>query len=70
MVPVIGKDGKPVPPTVANASNGSYPISRPLLMYTLGKPQGDVKAYLDWILSPTGQRIIEDKGYAPAKPIS
>jgi phosphate transport system substrate-binding protein len=67
MVPVLDKDGNPVHPTVETASDGTYPIARPLLMYTLGQPQGDVKAYLDWILSPEGQQIIIDKGYAPAK---
>jgi phosphate transport system substrate-binding protein len=34
-------------------------------MYTLGLPQGSVKAYLDWVLSPDGQRILEESGYVP-----
>lgn len=58
-----------VAPTVATASDGSYPIARPLLMYTAGQPEGAVKEYLDWILSPAGQCIILDKGYAPAEPV-
>jgi phosphate transport system substrate-binding protein len=36
-------------------------------MYTLGEPTGAVKEYLDWILSDTGQCIIQDKGYAPVR---
>ncbi len=55
-----------VTPTVASASDGSYPIARPLLMYTLGEPEGAVKTYLDWILAKEGQCILQDKGYAPA----
>jgi ABC-type Fe3+ transport system substrate-binding protein len=38
-------------------------------MYTRGQPTGAVKAYLDWILSDAGQRIIADKGYAPVRAV-
>ena len=58
-----------VNPTVATASDGSYPIARPLFMYTNGEPQGAIKSYLDWILSDEGQCIILDKGYAPASAV-
>ena len=43
----------------------SYPIARPLFMYTLGEPPRAVKKYLDWILSDAGQKIVEDTGYVP-----
>ncbi len=59
-----------IAPTVATASDGSYPIARPLLMYTAGQPEGAVKEYLDWILSDVGQCIILEKGYAPMKAVS
>jgi phosphate transport system substrate-binding protein len=55
-----------VTPSVETASDGSYPVARPLFMYTNGEPTGNVKSYLDWILSDTGQCIILEKGYAPA----
>ena len=51
------------------AVDGSYPIARPLLMYTAGQPEGVIKAYLDWIQSDIGQCIISDKGYAPIRDI-
>jgi len=57
-------------PTVAAASDGSYAIARPLLMYTDGEPQGMIKAYMDWIKSDAGQCIIKAKGYAPAEDIN
>ena len=63
-------DGDCVDPSVGTASDGSYPIARPLLMYTSGQPAGNVREYLDWILSSTGQCIIQDKGYAPASNVS
>lgn len=58
-----------IAPSVATASDGSYPIARPLLMYTAGQPEGAIKQYLDWILSDAGQCIIQDKGYAPVRPV-
>jgi len=54
-----------VAPSITSAVDGTYPIARPLLMYTNGEPKGAVKAYLDWILSDEGQAIIKRKGYAP-----
>ena len=61
-------EGEPcVMPTVETASNGSYPIARPLFMYTNGEPTGEVKTYLDWILSDAGQCILLEKGYAPVR---
>jgi phosphate transport system substrate-binding protein len=50
-------------PTVQNTQKGSYPIARPLFMYTLGAPEGAVKAYLDWIHSPAGQGLVVQSGY-------
>ena len=61
--------GPCVEPTVATASDHSYPIARPLFMYTNGEPQGEVKKYLDWILSDAGQCILKKKGYAPVRDI-
>ena len=60
-------DGQCVSPSVETASNRTYPIARPLFMYTNGEPKGEVKKYLDWILSDEGQRIILKKGYAPVR---
>ncbi len=50
-------------PTEANASDGSYPIVRPLNMLTNGEPTGAVKAWLDWILSEAGQQVVAGEGY-------
>ncbi len=68
LVPVISADsGAPVTPSVDTAVDRTYPIARPLLMYTAGQPEGAVAEYLDWILSDDGQRIILAKGYAPVR---
>lgn len=54
-----------VTPSEATALDGTYPVARPLFMYTAGQPQGAVKEYMDWILSDVGQCIIQKAGYAP-----
>ncbi|MDJ0951142.1 MAG: phosphate ABC transporter substrate-binding protein [Alphaproteobacteria bacterium] len=70
MACVSKEEGKPcVMPSVATASDGTYPIARPLFMYTNGEPKGQIKAYLDWILSDEGQCIIFKKGYAPVRAV-
>jgi phosphate transport system substrate-binding protein len=62
--------GACVSPSVDTAVDGSYPIARPLFMYTNGEPTGYVGAYLNWIKSDEGQCIILEKGYAPATSVS
>jgi phosphate transport system substrate-binding protein len=59
-----------VNPSVATASDRSYPIARPLFMYTNGQPQGSIKEYMDWIQSDAGQCILKKKGYAPVRDVS
>jgi len=63
---VAKKAGDPaVAPTVENTLNHTYPIARPLFMYTLGEPTGAVKKYLDWVHSEEGQKIVLQSGYVP-----
>jgi phosphate transport system substrate-binding protein len=67
MLKISRRRGEPgVAPTVENARNGSYPITRPLLVYSCGEPAEIVKEYLDWILSPPGQKVVRDVGFVPA----
>jgi len=54
-----------IPPTTATAKEGTYPLSRDLYMYTAGEPQGAIAEYLAWILSPSGQKIVENLGFIP-----
>lgn len=56
-----------VAPTLDNVMNRSYPISRPLIMYTKGKPAGPVKKFIDFILSEEGQRIVLKLDFVPVK---
>ena len=61
------RGGPAAAPTVENAKNNSYPITRPLQIYVIGEPKGPVKQYLDWILSPEGQKIRARSGLCAPK---
>jgi phosphate transport system substrate-binding protein len=65
----VKKDDKS-PSYVANAETikkGQYPIARYLYMYLCNRPTGEIKTYIDWILSPEGQKLVTDIGYFPVK---
>ena len=68
MLKVSKKTGESsVGPSIENTLNGTYPIARPLYIYSLGEPSGDIKKYLNWILSQVGQTIVSKSGYVPVK---
>ncbi|MCU0609665.1 MAG: phosphate ABC transporter substrate-binding protein [Chitinispirillaceae bacterium] len=52
---------------VESMKAGNYPIARYLYMYTRSKPAGDMKLFIDWVLSAEGQAIISEVGYFPVK---
>jgi phosphate transport system substrate-binding protein len=58
--------GAYVLPSIETVNDKSYPIARDLYMYTNGVPEGILKEYLDWILSPEAQLIVEELGFVPA----
>ncbi|KPK76498.1 MAG: phosphate-binding protein [candidate division Zixibacteria bacterium SM23_73] len=64
---LVAKDQKSgyFPPTMENIVSAKYPISRYLFWYTAGSPKGDIKRLVDWILSPEGQKTVEEVGYFP-----
>ncbi len=54
-----------VVPAIENVVNGTYPISRPLLVYTNGTPEGLVKKFVDFALSKEGQEIVLKTDFVP-----
>ncbi len=50
-------------PSLKNIISGSYPIARKLNMYTNGVPKGITKKFIDFVLSPEGQKIVEKQGF-------
>ncbi|MBE9574272.1 MAG: PstS family phosphate ABC transporter substrate-binding protein [Proteobacteria bacterium] len=46
--------------------NGTYPICRPLYMFTAGWPKGDTLNFINFVLHPQkGQKYVGDAGYVP-----
>ena len=69
MLRVARAAGEPaVAPAIATVHDKSYPLARSLLVYTLGEPQGALQAYVGWLLSDAGQKIVEETGYVPLPP--
>jgi phosphate transport system substrate-binding protein len=57
------KNSKAYLPKLESIKSGVYPLSRFLYLYTVKKPEGAVKEYIDWILSKEGQSIVSEVGY-------
>ncbi|MDD5633958.1 MAG: phosphate ABC transporter substrate-binding protein [Candidatus Omnitrophica bacterium] len=56
-----------VAPTIENVTTGKYPISRPLFFYTNGEPQGIARKFIEFCLSPEGQKIVLATDFVPIK---
>ena len=55
-----------VEPNPANIRSGAYLLSRPMLLVTKGLPTGEVKSFLDYVVSRDGQAIVE-RFFVPVK---
>lgn len=60
----VGDDGPFVLPSVETVNDGSYPIARPLYMYTAGEPSGQIATYLEWVRQE-GQALVPEVGFVP-----
>jgi phosphate transport system substrate-binding protein len=54
-----------VTPSVENAKNKSYPVTRPLYYYYLNSVEKTVKPFVDYVLSAEGQKIVANIGFVP-----
>ena len=64
-VKAVAIDG--VEPTPETAAGGEYPVVRPLNMMTMGEGSDLAQAFIAYIMSPNGQRIVAGEGYIPVK---
>lgn len=65
---IAQETGKPyIAPTEATILNAQYPISRFLYFYLSKRPEGNVKKFIDWVISKQGQKVVTDVGYYPIK---
>lgn len=56
-----------VAPSTETVLKGTYPLARPLFMYTNGVPKGLAKDFIDFVLSEEGQKIVKEQGFIPVK---
>ena len=60
------EDSKAVEPTEETVLNQTYPIWRYLYNYVNpALDKGEIAAYLNWIRSDEGQKIVKEVGYYP-----
>jgi phosphate transport system substrate-binding protein len=56
-----------VDPTNADVANGTYPLARPIFFLTRGALAPHVQEFVDYVLSPEAQGILEKEGLIRAK---
>jgi phosphate transport system substrate-binding protein len=64
---LVAKGGQFYSPDVNNVIKKTYPLSRSLYFYTDGEPNGVVKLFIDFTLSPKGQRQFIETGFVPVE---
>ena len=62
-ISIVGPDGTVFDPVLENILNGTFPITRALLLVTDGEPAGHTGAFIQYLLSEEGQNMVEEEGY-------
>lgn len=65
-VKLLGVNG--VQPSKETIQDGSYPMIEEICIVTAGTQNPQVQEFIDWILSPQGQAMVEAVGYVPVNP--
>lgn len=67
VLPVKAEANAPaITPSMENVVSGKYPISRYLYFYTNPKKlSSGAKSFLEWVVTDTGQKVVENIGYYP-----
>ncbi len=61
----VAKDADFIAPDVNSVLSKQYPLSRPLYFFTNGPAQGVTKIFIDFALSPEGQKLMVESGFVP-----
>ncbi|MDM8523632.1 phosphate ABC transporter substrate-binding protein [Desulfococcaceae bacterium HSG8] len=56
-----------IAPSLDNVKNGKYTVARGLYSNTKGDPAGLIKIFIDYLFTPEGQKIVQEKGFIPVK---
>jgi phosphate transport system substrate-binding protein len=58
--------GAEVAPTIENIRTRSYPLTRPLLLITAGRPAGEIRRFVEFMRGPEGQELVKKSDFIPA----
>ncbi len=64
-IKVLKVDGKTA--SANSVRDGSWPVARPLFMYTNGKPSGTIAKFIDFMFSKEGQKVVNEVKYVSIK---
>lgn len=56
-----------VVPSAASVRRGDYPLTRPLLLVSKGPPEGESRAFFEFVMSAQGQAVVAKKFVAAAE---
>ncbi|MDR2130584.1 MAG: PstS family phosphate ABC transporter substrate-binding protein [Odoribacteraceae bacterium] len=61
----VSYDGgkKYIAPSVAAARSGAYPVVRPLYYYYVERSAAKARPFIDYLLSPDGQKLVSEVGF-------
>jgi len=59
-----------IKPDLTNIESGRYALVRPFLFVLDGEPTGEVKTFLEFVLSPTAQKLLAKEGLVPVTKLS
>jgi phosphate transport system substrate-binding protein len=62
-VKLLAVDG--VYPSAESIKNGTYPLNTTFYAVTAGSVNPNTQKFIDWIVSPQGQELVEKTGYIP-----
>lgn len=55
-------------PTIDNVKAGTYHLTASFFMLTDGDPKGETKTFIDYVLSPEGQALVDKEKLVPVRP--
>ena len=67
-VKLLAVDG--IRPTPSTLRDGSYPLAEEICIVTAGSGKPEVGRFIEWVLSPQGQAMMETIGLVPIRPVA
>ncbi|GMR23457.1 MAG: hypothetical protein BMS9Abin37_1887 [Acidobacteriota bacterium] len=66
-VPIVEASGRPLLPSAATVSDGTYPLRYPLRLYTVADPQDELQHFLRFLYLHDGPGLVAAAGLVPVQ---